>query len=251
MGCFASRFDRRNDSSGDFNTVQAAFLGGKDAELFDNFPVDRVLAALDLAKEPADLVAVEEDLKLTNEEQTTEIFKGARTFLRDHFKVMTSEYGSPTDAKDVFVGDKYKAKDALEQIQATIDHLQTSSGIADDAPAADAAPAEAMAMEGEMMMEGGDEMMGDMAMEAMAMEGSMQAPNPFAYDKDERKYEGWDQVGLCNEADALFTTVGQRRLERSKTPTLGSQASEVGGSQAHPGSFPGFNANDRPKIAPS
>jgi hypothetical protein len=47
-------------------------------------------------------------------------------------------------------------------------------------------------------MEGGDDMMAEAAMEGMAaMEGTMQAPNPFAYDKDERKYEGWDQVAAA------------------------------------------------------
>lgn len=201
MGCFSSRFDKRNQQSGDFNTVGAAFFGGKDTELFDSFPVDRVLAALDLEKEPADLVGVEADLKLTNEEQVTEIFKATRTFLRDHFKNQESQYGTPADAKDVYVGDKYKAKDALTQLQNTIDHLQQSSGIADDAPAAEPAaeekPAEEPAAMDEMM-EGGDDNM-EMVMEGMenmAME-AMEKPNPFTYDKDERKYEGWDQVAAA------------------------------------------------------
>lgn len=58
------------------------------------------------------------------------------------------------------------------------------------------APAEMM-MEGDAMMEGGDEMMmeGDMMMEGMAgMEGTMEVASPFTYDKDERKYDGWNNV---------------------------------------------------------
>lgn len=44
----------------------------------------------------------------------------------------------------------------------------------------------------EVEMEGGDEMA---PMEGMAaMEGTMEPANPFAYDKDERKYDGWNNV---------------------------------------------------------
>jgi hypothetical protein len=50
------------------------------------------------------------------------------------------------------------------------------------------------AAEGDAMMEGGDEMMME-GMEAMAaMEGTMEPANPFKYDTDERKYDGWNNV---------------------------------------------------------
>jgi hypothetical protein len=83
MGCFQSRFDRRNAQSRDFNTVTAAFIGGKAEELYDNFPVDRVLASLDTTAEPAGLINVEDDLKLANEEQTTTFYRDTVTYLTD------------------------------------------------------------------------------------------------------------------------------------------------------------------------
>ena len=42
MGCFSSRFDRRNSLAGDLNTVGLQFVGGED-HTFDLFPFDRVL----------------------------------------------------------------------------------------------------------------------------------------------------------------------------------------------------------------
>jgi len=84
MGCFASRLDRRNVASNDFNTVQTAFLGGKAGELFDNFPSDRVLAFVAGDKEPSDFIKVEEGLKLAEEAVATEYFKESIKFLKAH-----------------------------------------------------------------------------------------------------------------------------------------------------------------------
>jgi len=116
MGCFSSRFDRRNVQSSDFNTVAAAFLGGKDKEVFDRFPVDRVLAALAKDAEPADFIKVEDDLKLADETQTTEFYQGTLKFLSEHSENLTKQYGSAADAKEVYVNDKYLAKDVLEGV---------------------------------------------------------------------------------------------------------------------------------------
>jgi len=63
-----------------------------------------------------------------------------------------------------------------------------------------------------MMMEGGDEAAAEgdaMVMEGMKMEmeGSMQKPNPFAYDKDERKYDGWNNVAASLLRNMLVNPV--------------------------------------------
>lgn len=214
MGCFNSRFDRRNANSGDFNTVAAAFLGGKDGELFDGFPVDRVLAALDTAKEPAGLVEVGDDLKLTNETQTVEIYKEALNFLKEHHKTLTDQLSSKADNKEFFYQDKYPAKEVLDGIQNTINDLKEKSKIADEEPAADPkaeAPKEEMAAaEGEMMNEGGDEMMMEEKAEDMGMtgmEGSMAPENPFKYDSDSRSYDGWNDVAAILLRNMLVNPV--------------------------------------------
>ena len=49
--------------------------------MFDNFPVDRVLWALKKGEEPTDLVALGDDLKLTDETKVIEIYKEAFTNL--------------------------------------------------------------------------------------------------------------------------------------------------------------------------
>jgi len=72
---------------------------------------------------------------------------------------------------------------------------------------------EAMAMEGDAMNEGGEEGMEAMAMEgmmegmAMDMAGSMEKPNPFTYDKDERKYDGWNNVAAALLRNMLVNPV--------------------------------------------
>lgn len=210
MGCFQSRFDRRNALTADFNGVTTAFLGGKADELFDNFPVDRVLASLDTSAEPADLIKVEDDLKLGNEEQVTTFYKETLKFLNDHNEVLKKQYGDVADGKEVYVNDKYLAKDVVAQFADAVKFISENSKIAGDAPAAEAAPAEApAAMEAEMM-EGGDEMM--MAAEGMAeamgdMAGTMEKPNPFTYDKDERNYEGWNNVAASLLRNMLVNPV--------------------------------------------
>jgi hypothetical protein len=183
--------------------------------LFDNFPVDRVLAALDLAKEPADLVGVEDDLKLSNEEQVTAIYKETIKYLADHNKVLEGQHGTIADAKDIFVGDKYKAKDLLTAVSDALKHLKDNSKIADDEPAAaegdkkeEEPKAEGAEMEGGEMHEGGDEAEAAVDPGAMAdMAGSMEKPNPFKYDGDSRSYEGWNQVAASLLRNMLVNPV--------------------------------------------
>lgn len=231
MGCFQSRFDRRNLQTADFNAVTTAFLGGKADELFDNFPVDRVLASLDTSAEPADLIKVEDDLKLGDEAQVTTFYKETLKFLNDHNEVLKKQYGAVADGKDIYVNDKYLAKDVVAQFANAVQFLTENSKIAADAPAtaaaeaapadaapAEGAPAEGAPAEGDAMMEGGDEMaaaegdaMAAAVMEGMegmeGMAGSMEKPNPFTYDKDTRSYEGWSNVAASLLRNMLVNPV--------------------------------------------
>jgi hypothetical protein len=227
MGCFQSRFDRRNIQTSDFVAVTTAFLGGKADELFDNFPVDRVLASLDTSAEPADLIKVEDDLKLGNEEQVTTFYKETLKFLNDHNQVLKKQYGEVADGKEIYVNDKYLAKDVVAQFANVVQFFTENSKIAADVPAAtapaegapaeaapaEAAPAEAAPAEGDAMMEGGDEMAAPEEMMAQMMEGmegmagSMDKPNPFTYDKDSRNYEGWNNVAASLLRNMLVNPV--------------------------------------------
>ena len=224
MGCFQSRFDRRNLQTADFNAVTTAFLGGKGDELFDNFPFDRVLAALDTSAEPGDLIKVEDDLKLGNEEQVTTFYKETLKFLNDHHEVLKKQYGSVADGKEIWVNDKYLAKDYVAQFANAVQFITENSKIAADVPAAaapaegapaegapaEAAPAEGAPAEGDAMMEGGDEAAAEVvpAMEGMeGMAGSMDVPNPFTYDKDSRNYEGWNNVAASLLRNMLVNPV--------------------------------------------
>ena len=216
MGCFASRFDRRNTATNDFNAITTAFLGGKDSELFDNFPVDRVLGNLAGDAEPADFVKVEDDLKLADETQTTEFYNATLKFLTAEHETLNSKHGAAADAKAVTLFDKYDAATVVSGLNDTITFLKENSGIKGEEPAAAEGEKkeEAAAAEGEdMMNEGGDEgeekkdemmAMGDAAAE---MEGSMQKPNPFTYDKDERKYDGWNNVAAALLRNMLVNPV--------------------------------------------
>jgi hypothetical protein len=123
---------------------------------------------------------------------------------------LTSEYGTASDAKPVYYNDKFTGTQALEGITQTLAFLTEKSGIAAEAPAADAAPAEgemAAAAEGEMMMEGGDEMMAEGEMAAAEGMAGMETPNPFAYDKDSRAYDGWNNVAAAVLRNMLVNPV--------------------------------------------
>jgi hypothetical protein len=96
----------------------------------------------------------------------------------------------------------------LENLEATIKHLSENSGIATDAPVVEENKDEAVKdAEPEMMMEGGDPMMMEAAPAMEGMEGSMSKPTPFAYDKDERKYDGWNNVAAALLRNMLVNPV--------------------------------------------
>jgi hypothetical protein len=113
-------------------------------------------------------------MKLENEEQTTTFYKETLAFLKDHHEVLKKQYGDVSDGKEVWVNDKYHAKDVLEQFDNLIKFITENSKITIEEPAkaeepaaaGEPAAAEEPKPEGEVMMEGGDEAAGDMMMEA-------------------------------------------------------------------------------------
>jgi len=167
MGCFQSRLDKRGDQAGDFNVAGLAFLGGNASEVFDNFPVDRVLAAynkhLNKTTEPAELIGAEAGLVATNEEQVKAIYTAVVEEVGKELKALEEKVGS--DPKGQFYAGKYKAEDAIAQLKAVLEYLKTKSGLDVPAAAPEAAPAgdaaaagEPAAAEGEgAQNEGGEE----------------------------------------------------------------------------------------------
>ena len=70
MGCFGSRFDKRNSNAGDFNTVWMNFVGGE-AHEDDGCPVDKVVFGhAGAEKESAEVFKVK-GLTAEDEESTT------------------------------------------------------------------------------------------------------------------------------------------------------------------------------------
>ena len=60
MGCMGSRFDKRKDAAGDFNTVGLQFMGGELGHP-DMCPVDRLaMAYCGERNEPAKVIKLED-----------------------------------------------------------------------------------------------------------------------------------------------------------------------------------------------
>jgi len=110
MGCFGSRFDRRNDASGDFNTVSAQFIGGDEGHEFDGFPYDRVLWALDNKKEPAEHFDIGDDMTAKNEDQVKAAYKDLIALANKHLKDAESQAKGD---KPAAIKNKFNAKDVL------------------------------------------------------------------------------------------------------------------------------------------
>jgi len=195
MGCANSRFDKRNNASGDLNTVGLAFVGGE-AHEFDGFPIDRVGWAVDKTKEIADTLPCDADMTAGNEDITTGIYKKAFTALQSKHKELEKKYGSAADGKTQWVDNKYSSKDAIAHLHACIEFLKTSSSIVveeaggekTDDKKEDGAEAEPAKKEEDAEMSGGEE-------EAEKKDDAMEAPaNPHKYDGDTYGYEGWAKV---------------------------------------------------------
>jgi hypothetical protein len=181
MGCFGSRFDKRNNVADDLNTVAFQFVGGE-AQENDKCPIDKIALRYGADKEPAEWAKVGA-MKCTDEEFGKKIALELDAALTAHLKFLDSEYGTPDKA--VYVGGKYELKDAKAQIAATKAFLREKCA-AIEFPAdavVEVVAMEEMMMEApmeEVMMEGGD------MMEMMA--------KPDLYASDAGSYDGWENL---------------------------------------------------------
>ena len=178
MGCFGSRFDKRNSVADDLNTVAFQFVGGE-AHENDYCPIDKIALSYGEDKEPADWAKVG-GMTATDEEFAKKIALELDAALTEHLKWLNDEYGTPDKA--VYVGGKYELKDAKAQIAAVKAHLREKCNDIGDYPA-DPVPE---AME-EMMME---EMMMEEAPAEMEGGEDMMAKEDL-YASDAGNYDGW------------------------------------------------------------
>mmetsp|Transcript_24679 Transcript_24679/g.38392 ORF Transcript_24679/g.38392 Transcript_24679/m.38392 type:complete len:393 (-) Transcript_24679:193-1371(-) len=186
MGCFGSRFDKRNSNAGDLNTVWMNFVGGE-AHDDDKCPCDKaIFGYAGDTKEPGDVFKVK-GLTAEDEESTTKIIKETFKAVQDHLKWLEDEFGTPQDGKDTKVANKYTLKEAHEQLQAVIAHFKEKTGITFEEEKKEEAEGEGEKKEEEeAMMEGGDE--GE-------KEGEEEKPaameKPDHYKDDSAAYDGW------------------------------------------------------------
>jgi len=181
MGCFGSRFDKRNSVADDLNTVAFQFVGGE-AHENDFCPIDKIAFHYGDKKEPAEWAKIA-GMKATDEAFAKKIALELDAALTAHLKWLNDEYGTPD--KEVWVGGKYELKDAKAQIAAVKAHLREKCNNIGDYPAdpeppkdADMMMMEAAMAEAPMEMEGGEEMM---AKEDL-------------YAGDAGTYDGWENL---------------------------------------------------------
>lgn len=187
MGCFGSRFDKRNSVADDLNTVAFQFVGGE-AQENDKCPIDKIALKYGADAEPAEWAKVG-PMKCTDEEFGKKIALELDAALTAHLTFLDKEYGTPD--KNVYVGGKYELKDAKAQILAVKTHLREKCAAiefpADPVGATPEVPADGMMMMEapmmeEVMAEGGEDMMMDM----------MAAPDLYA--SDAGAYDGYENL---------------------------------------------------------
>jgi len=183
MGCFGSRFDKRNSVADDLNTVAIQFVGGE-AQENDKCPIDKIALKYGADAEPATWAKVG-PMKCTDEEFGKKIALDLDAALTAHIKFLEKEYGTPD--KNVYVGGKYELKDAKAQILAVKTHLREKCS----AIVFPADPVEAVAeVEGMMMME-------EAAMEEVMADGGevdMMMAAPDLYATDAGTYDGYENL---------------------------------------------------------
>jgi len=114
-----SRFDKRKDAAGDFNTSGIQFMGGE-GSLPDGCPVDRLVMAYTEKKELADVFkADDEDLA---KKIATETYNGCD----QQSKYLIGANGEPVDGKKVLISDKYDLKDAIANLKSVMDALKAA-----------------------------------------------------------------------------------------------------------------------------
>jgi hypothetical protein len=190
MGCFGSRFDKRNSAAGDLNTVGLQFVGGE-AHVSDHCPVDKILldyqGELDLAEKFKC-----EGLKLSDEALGQELGLLIYNATKELLESVEKKYGSPQDGKKVYLGNKHELSDVLVDLKAVLKALEEDTGVkvekpaAAEVPATDAAPMEAAAMEAVAM--------DDAPVEAEAMMMELPAAVKSPYEGDATDYKGFGNL---------------------------------------------------------
>ena len=148
MGCFGSRFDKRNSNVADLNTVPLQFVGGE-ANKHDHCPIDKIVLEYGGNKDVAEvfksagLTGLDEELAKKVAQETYKAVKDNLAYLEDKFK--------PVDGKVQWVGGKYDSKDAIKQLNEVVSELTEKSGFTFEEKAA-----EEPAAEGEKKEEGAE-----------------------------------------------------------------------------------------------
>lgn len=189
MGCFGSRFDKRNSAAGDLNTVGLQFVGGE-AHVSDLCPVDKILLDYQGEVDFAEKFKCE-GLKLSDEALGQELGLLIYNATKELLDSVEKKYGSPQDGKKVYLGNKHELSDVLVDLKAVLKALEEDTGVKVEKPVVEgmmmeAAPMEAMMMEAApmeaMMMEG----------EAMMMELPSATKSP--YEGDATDYKGFGNL---------------------------------------------------------
>jgi hypothetical protein len=179
MGCFGSRFDKRNSVADDFNTVGIQFVGGE-GQKADKCPLDSVCLMYGDSKEVEEWLKVG-PLTMTAEEEGKKIALEAWRALCQQAKYLDDEFGGKD--KVVYVNGKYESKSAIAQIKAVKEFLKEKNPDI-EFPEEEKPAEEGMMMEGEM----GEMMMEDAPAE---MEGGEGMEEPDLYAGDSAAYDGW------------------------------------------------------------
>jgi hypothetical protein len=192
MGCFSSRFDKRASAyTSDFNTVGLAFIGGDKDKAYDMFPADRCAWACNKEKEIAEACPVE-GLAGKEDAITKAAITKAYDALRKKHEELNKKYGSKSDAKEIFVENRYASDSAVKQLADCCAFLEKAypEDCKNPAPPAPAMEEKKEEMEGEKkeegeQAEGGEE--GDMG-GMMAMEPPAD-PHKYGDDNDDQYNE--------------------------------------------------------------
>lgn len=215
MGCMGSRFDKRKDAAGDFNTVGLQFMGGE-GNIPDMCPVDRLVMAYCDKKELAEVIKPED------EEFAKKVATETYNACAAQAKWLEADLGAPVDGKKVLVGEKHDLKDALANLKAVQEAIKAAGfEIAEEEKKAEGEEEKKDDMMAEEMMEGGEDM------DAMEM---MMAAAEDLYKDDAEDYNGSANLGKLLLAQSVkapyFGDLIKRQLVIAE---FGSVASGFGG----------------------
>lgn len=214
MGCAGSRFDKRKDAAGDFNTVGLQFMGGEGNKP-DMCPVDRLCMAYADKKELAEV------FKPEDEEFAKKVATETYNACGHHAKYLEFKHGAPSDDKKVLVADKYDLKDAIAHMKNVQEALKAAGFEFEEEKKEEGKEEEKKDDMMAEMMEGGE---GDMM---DAMDAMMEAANDL-YKDDAEDYNGAANLGKLLLAQSVknpyFGDVIKRQLVVAEFATVQSGA---------------------------